>query len=108
MPHRSALMSMVLLAGAPTVVASDPGDPGAAVPPSVYQSVFEGYRKYADARVESWKALNENVGQIGGWRVYLKEAHQPDPPATAPAGPAKGGASETPPAASTLRAPHAH
>ena len=39
-----------------------------------YHSAFEGYRSFTDEPVGNWKAANDKVGQIGGWRVYAKEA----------------------------------
>lgn len=35
---------------------------------------FESYRRFADEPIQSWKAANDRVGQIGGWRTYAKEA----------------------------------
>lgn len=43
-----------------------------------YRSVFDGYQKYSDQSVSPWAASNTTVGKIGGWRVYAKEARQPD------------------------------
>ena len=37
-----------------------------------------------DETVGSWREANDNVGRIGGWRTYLREAQQPDAPASAP------------------------
>ncbi len=39
-----------------------------------YRSAFDGYRRYADEPVTPWKAANDQVGRIGGWRTYAKEA----------------------------------
>ena len=54
-----------------------------------YVSSFENYRRFADEPLQSWKASNDRVGQIGGWRTYAKEAAGADAPlpsaATAPA-----------------------
>jgi len=58
-------------------VQPDPSDPNAAVAPTKYRSAFDGFRNHSAVNVESWKDANENVGRIGGWREYLKEAHQP-------------------------------
>jgi len=55
----------------------DPSDPQAAVAPTVHRSVFDGYRNHATVDVGSWQEANDNVGRIGGWREYLKEAHRP-------------------------------
>ena len=43
-----------------------------------YQSPIADYQPFADEKVTSWKAANDKVGQIGGWRAYAKEAQQPD------------------------------
>lgn len=52
----------------------DPGDPKATVPPARYDSSFARYRPNADVEVGSWRDANDNVGRIGGWRVYGREA----------------------------------
>ena len=41
-------------------------------------SVFDGYKPYTDEPPGNWKAANDNVAQIGGWREYAKQAQQPD------------------------------
>lgn len=81
-------------------VAGSPGpQPGSAVE-LPYQSAFEGYRRFSDEKVGSWREANDNVGRIGGWREYAKEAQRPDSSAPAPT----PGTSGTAPAA---RDPHA-
>jgi hypothetical protein len=52
----------------------DPGDPAAAVPPVRYESAFARYRPNAEVEVGPWRNANDNVGRIGGWRVYGREA----------------------------------
>lgn len=69
---------------APSSKAADASDPKAIVPPLVYRSAFQGYRPNAEAEVGKWKETNDKVGRIGGWRVYAKEAAQPDAAASAP------------------------
>ena len=81
------------LAHAPTRVAksmaSDPLDPKASIPTLVYQSSFTQYRRLDDGKPIAWREANDTVTRIGGWRVYAREAQQPDPAATAkPAAPA--------------------
>ncbi len=49
------------------------------VPAMVYQSALSGYRAFQDEKVSSWKASNDNVARIGGWRVYAREAREPEP-----------------------------
>ena len=43
-----------------------------------YRSALEQYRGFKDQPVTSWAEVNDTVGKIGGWRVYAKEARQPD------------------------------
>lgn len=43
-----------------------------------YTSPIADYQLFVDEKVASWKAANDKVGQIGGWRAYAKEAQQPD------------------------------
>ena len=38
------------------------------------RSAFDGYRAYNDNAVSNWKAANENVARIGGWREYARQA----------------------------------
>lgn len=72
--------------GAPARTArADPLDPQARVPAAIHQSPLAGYRRLGDDRRLSWKEANETVNRIGGWRVYAREAQQPDPAASAPA-----------------------
>ena len=66
----------------------DPLDSKASVPAVVYQSSLKPGP--ADSKPISWREANDVVGRIGGWRVYAREAQQPDavaaptptPPAT--------------------------
>ena len=60
--------------GQPNAGARDPGDPRAAVPPVEYRSAFSRYRPNVEAEVGSWREKNAEVGRIGGWRVYGREA----------------------------------
>jgi hypothetical protein len=43
-----------------------------------YTSPIADYLHFVDEKVTSWKAANDKVGQIGGWRAYAKEVQQPD------------------------------
>lgn len=51
----------------------------AEVPEMNYQSALSGYRAFRDEKVSSWQASNDNVARIGGWRVYAREAREPQP-----------------------------
>jgi hypothetical protein len=72
-------------------VVRDPADPKAAVPPVRYESAFARYRANAEAEVGAWRDTNDNVGRIGGWRIYGREAIE-EPKADKP--PAAGSRSE--------------
>lgn len=55
---------------------------GIAAPALQYRSALANYRKFDDQPVSPWTQVNDTVGKIGGWRVYAKEAREPDPVAT--------------------------
>lgn len=40
----------------------------------VYLSPIAEYQKFVDEKVLPWKAANDKVAEIGGWRAYAKEA----------------------------------
>ena len=55
---------------------SGPADPRAPVSPLEYHSPFAQYRPFAEATAASWKAVNDDVAQIGGWKAYAREANE--------------------------------
>lgn len=59
---------------------SDPFDATVAVPPVAYRSSFTGYRALSESPVGDWRAANDTVGRIGGWKAYAKEAQNPKTP----------------------------
>jgi hypothetical protein len=64
----------------------DPLDANASVPALSYESSLSQYRRLGDEKPVSWRDANDTVTRIGGWRVYAREAQQPDPaPAAKPA-----------------------
>lgn len=78
---------------APAAAATQPTAP-------VFRSAFEGYQPYTEQKMAPWKEANDNVGQIGGWREYAREASQPDP-ATEPAALIRAGKPANPKASGT-------
>ena len=58
--------------------APDPTDAQAIVPNTPYRSPFQDYRPLGDDKLLPWKASNDEVAKIGGWRVYAKEAREPE------------------------------
>ena len=62
--------------------------------PAPYRSALESYQAFSDEKTVNWKEANDQVGRIGGWRAYAKQAQQPKPSQTPevaakPAPPAK-------------------
>ena len=81
--HAASSSSTAPQAGPPAVV-----DPAA---------VFSAYRPYADQQVSSWREANDEVGRIGGWQAYAREAQAPadsNPPSTKSGAPVSAPASE--------------
>jgi hypothetical protein len=78
----------------------DPLDPQAAVPRLTHESAFKHYRGQRDEKLRAWKDANDEVGGIGGWRAYAREAQQADAPASQPpaAASAPARAASSPPA----------
>ncbi len=51
----------------------------------VYQSVFDGYHAMSEPKLTPWRAANDTVRDVGGWRAYAKEAAAANAAATTPA-----------------------
>ena len=43
-----------------------------------FKSTFDQYKPYSEEKPGGWRAANDEVGRIGGWRAYLKEANEPE------------------------------
>ena len=73
-----ALTTIAAAAGAQTA-APAAADPQVAIgaADSGYRSSFDGYQRFTQEQVGSWKDANDNVGRIGGWREYAKEVRSP-------------------------------
>lgn len=71
-------LALALLAVAPLSHA-DPFTASAGDEP-LFESTFKGYVPDEDLEPGGWLEANDRVGQIGGWRTYLKEAQErPEP-----------------------------
>jgi hypothetical protein len=35
---------------------------------------FKHYQGWRDEPVQDWRAVNDRVGEVGGWRTYLRES----------------------------------
>ncbi len=88
----------------------DPSDPAVSVPAVVHRSAFAVYRPFADQEIKDWRESNDNVGRIGGWRAYAREAQTPDsgvkPPALRSPASSKPSASTAPGKASDAHQHH--
>ena len=81
----ATLLTLMSIASAQTPKpAADPLDALASVPRVTHVSSLAQHRRMTDEKVGSWREANDNVGRIGGWRTYLREAQQPDAAASAP------------------------
>ena len=77
-------LGLILLAASAAAVAQptagsgrpDPMDSRAPVPPAVHQSPFANYRPFTAEVPGPWKAVNDEVGRIGGWKVYAREVYE--------------------------------
>ncbi len=65
----------------------DPADPKISVPPAVYVSPMKQYQPLGNAPVAPWRAANDTVEKIGGWKVYAREASDPGSVVERPAQP---------------------
>jgi hypothetical protein len=73
MPHALAQTEAAKAAPSATVRA-DPMDAKAATVPLNYQSSLRDYRPNTAPALAPWRAANDKVGRIGGWRAYAKQA----------------------------------
>ena len=62
----------------------DPRDARMAAPLSTYASPFARYRPFAVQPPGPWREVNDQVGRIGGWKVYAREAQEPVTPKSTP------------------------
>ena len=64
--------------GAPAASSSsvEPTQAEAVAPRLAYRSPFEGYRPHRDIAPGPWRAMNDEVARIGGWKAYAREAHE--------------------------------
>ena len=83
------LVALAFAAALPNYAHTQTVSPAAVVAPAPYKSAFEGYQAYSDDPVVNWKAANDDVARIGGWREYAKQAQQPQNTPAAKAGEAK-------------------
>ena len=66
----------------PSAQRSDPADPKAVIPATVYRSSLSRYQAFTAPDVAPWRETNELVRQRGGWRAYAREAREPASPSS--------------------------
>jgi hypothetical protein len=44
--------------------------------PQPLAAPFDQYRNFREQPVADWREVNDRVHEAGGWRTYLREAHQ--------------------------------
>jgi hypothetical protein len=47
-----------------------------AAPEQAAATPFKQYQGWRDEPLDDWRKANERVGEIGGWRTYLRESQQ--------------------------------
>ena len=62
----AAALACAWLLGLPTAHAAE-AEPAALTP-------FKQYQGWRDEPLQDWRQANERVGEIGGWRTYLRES----------------------------------
>jgi hypothetical protein len=91
--HRALALGAALALAVPVPAqaasSAHPADATAAVPPLVHLSALSGYKRLSEPPAADWKAVNQNVERIGGWRAYAREANSS---ASAPAAAASASA----------------
>ena len=68
----AAALACAWLLGLPTAHAAEAeaeAEPAALTP-------FKQYQGWRDEPLQDWRQANERVGEIGGWRTYLRESQQ--------------------------------
>jgi hypothetical protein len=60
----------------PTALAAEPQSPPAAPAQPALAAPFDQYRNFRDEPVADWRQVNDRVGEVGGWRTYLRESYQ--------------------------------
>ncbi|MCP5273007.1 MAG: hypothetical protein H6932_17550 [Burkholderiaceae bacterium] len=106
----AAAAPFATVAAEPPPPRPDPTRIDAAVPPLAHRSALQRYRPLTDEPRRDWRAANAEVARIGGWRAYLREAHAPEPAASAPASSMAPAAPAAPaaPTSATPMPPHGH
>ena len=101
---RAASVTAALSLSGASNAAPDPTDEKNTVPPVLYQSPFRDYKPLGEDKAIPWKAANDEVGRIGGWRAYAKEA-QDAAASASPATPTAPAQAKPPPDKPAMESP---
>ncbi len=71
----------------PTARKPDPLDASTPVPAVAYAPTLGRDKRTAGDTPMAWRDANDTAARIGGWRVYAREAQQPEPPPAIPPDP---------------------
>ena len=85
---------------------ADPLDATAKVSPLVYRSALAAFKRLGETEPLPWREANDQVGRIGGWRAYAREANAPDAPAGASAAPLPAANAASMPTPKPMPGPH--
>jgi hypothetical protein len=75
-PLRAAIAALLAAPALAAPPRPDPADAAASAPRLQHRSALADYKRHADAPPADWKAANQLVERIGGWRTYAREAAQ--------------------------------
>lgn len=65
----AAPWALAWAASSPAVQAAE-----APLPEQAASAPFARYQGWRDEPLQDWREANERVGEVGGWRTYLREA----------------------------------
>lgn len=77
-PRAFWLCAAGLLAG-PAQAQTPAAAPAPTMDALAYRSALADYQAYQGQPVQPWRQANDEVGRIGGWRAYAREAAQAAP-----------------------------
>jgi hypothetical protein len=72
----AAALTLALVAMSAVADPNDPADPRATVAPLVHRSTLAGRTPSDHPELADWRAVNERVRAVGGWKAYLKQQQE--------------------------------
>ena len=65
----AALLACISMTWMPVAHAAEVG-----LPEEAAAAPFKQYQSWRDEPLQDWREANDRVGEIGGWRTYLRES----------------------------------